>query len=54
MESLRLQADLLLPCCALTDGEDASAAKGRIKHLTKLFKQHRSALNANYKFIATA
>ncbi len=39
---------------ALADGEDASAAKGRIEHLTKLFKQHCSALNADYKFIATA
>jgi hypothetical protein len=37
---------------ALADGEDASAAKGRIEHLTKLFKQHRSALDADYKFIA--
>jgi predicted naringenin-chalcone synthase len=33
---------------ALADGEDASAAKDRIEHLTKLFKQHRSALHANY------
>jgi hypothetical protein len=39
---------------ALADGEDASAAKGRIEHLTKLFKQHRSALDADYKFIADA
>jgi hypothetical protein len=39
---------------ALADGEDASAAKGRIEHLTKLFKQHRSALDANHKFIADA
>ncbi len=39
---------------ALADGEDASAAKGRIEHLTKLFKQHCSALNTDYKFIATA
>jgi hypothetical protein len=38
----------------LADGEDASAVKGRIKHLTKLFKQHRLALDADYKFIATA
>jgi hypothetical protein len=39
---------------ALADGEDASAAKGRIEHLTKLFKQHRSALDADYGFIADA
>jgi hypothetical protein len=39
---------------ALADGEDASAAKDRIEHLTKLFKQHRSALDADYKFIADA
>jgi hypothetical protein len=39
---------------ALADGEDASAAKGRIEHLTKLFKQHRSAIDADYKFIADA
>jgi hypothetical protein len=40
---------------ALADGEDASAsAKGRIEHLTKQFKQHRSALDADYKFIADA
>ena len=39
---------------ALADGEDASAAKvdRTIEHLTKLFKQHRSALGADYKFIA--
>ena len=39
---------------ALADGEDASAAKARIEHLTKLFKQHRSAIDADYKFIADA
>jgi hypothetical protein len=39
---------------ALADGEDTSAAKDCIEHLTKLFKQHRSALNADYKFIADA
>jgi hypothetical protein len=39
---------------ALADGKDASAAKGHIEHLTKLFKQHRSALDANYKFITDA
>jgi hypothetical protein len=39
---------------ALADGEDASAAKGCIEHLTKLFKQHWSALDADYKFIADA
>jgi hypothetical protein len=39
---------------ALSDDEDASAAKGRIEHLTKLLKQHRSALDADYKFIADA
>jgi hypothetical protein len=39
---------------ALADGEDATAAKGRIEHLTKLFKQHRSAIDADYKFIADA
>jgi hypothetical protein len=38
----------------LADGEDASAAKGCIEHLTKLFKQHRSALDSDYKFIADA
>jgi hypothetical protein len=39
---------------ALADGEDASAAKDHIEHLIKLFKQHRSALNAEYKLIADA
>jgi hypothetical protein len=32
---------------SLADGKDASAAKGSIEHLTKLFKWHRSALNAD-------
>ena len=32
---------------ALTDGKDASAAKGRIEHLTKLCKQLRMVFNAN-------
>jgi hypothetical protein len=36
----------------LADGEDASAAKGCIEHLTKLFKHHRLALNADDKFMA--
>jgi hypothetical protein len=39
---------------ALADGDDASAAKDLTKHLTKLFKQHCSALDADYKFIADA
>jgi hypothetical protein len=38
----------------LADGEDASAAEGRIEHLTKLFEQHRSALDADCEFIADA
>jgi hypothetical protein len=39
---------------ALADGEDASPAQGCIECPTKLFKQHRSALGADYKFIADA
>ena len=53
----RKARDCKLACSylvALADGEDASAAKGCIEHLTKLFKQHRSAIDADHKFIADA
>jgi hypothetical protein len=39
---------------ALADGEDTFAAMGCIEHLAKLFKQHPSALDADYKLIAHA
>jgi hypothetical protein len=39
---------------AMAKSDDASAAKERIEHITKLFKQHRLALDANYAFIANA
>jgi hypothetical protein len=39
---------------AMAKSDDASAAKERIEHITKLFKQHRSALDADYAFIANA
>jgi hypothetical protein len=47
----RKAPDCKLTCShlvALADGEDASAAKGRIEHLTKLFKQHRHSLTCCY------
>jgi ribosomal protein L17 len=39
---------------AMAKSDNASAAKERIEHITKLFKQHRSALDADYAFIANA
>ena len=33
------------------DGADATAAKDNIAHITKLFKVHRSAMDADYLFI---
>ena len=38
----------------MADGKDASAGKDDIKHIKKLFKVHRSAMDADYSFIASA
>ena len=38
----------------LSEGSKGSAAKDTIEHLTKAFKAHRSALDADYAFIAKA
>ena len=38
----------------MSDGEDASAGKGDVEHITKLFKVHRSAMDADYAFIVNA
>jgi hypothetical protein len=38
----------------MAKSDDAYAAKERIENITKLFKQHRSALDADYAFIASA
>ena len=35
----------------LADGEKATAGKDDIEHITKLFKAHRSAMDADYGFI---
>jgi hypothetical protein len=37
-----------------TGGNDASSAKDEIEHITKMFKAHRSAMDADYLFIANA
>ena len=36
------------------DGKDTTASKDEIEHITKLFKVHRSAIDADYKFIASS
>ena len=35
-------------------GEDATATKNEIEHITKLFKVHRSAIDSDYRFITKA
>jgi hypothetical protein len=35
-------------------GKDASAAKDEIEHITKMFKAHRSAMDADYSFIVNS
>ena len=35
-------------------GEDATATKNEIEHITKLFKVHRSAIDSDYLFITKA
>ena len=35
----------------LSDGADATAGKDDIEHITKAFKAHRSAMDADYAFI---
>ena len=37
----------------LADGEKATAGKDDIEHITKLFKAHRSAMDADYGFISS-
>jgi hypothetical protein len=37
-----------------TGGNAASAAKDKIEHITKMFKTHQSAMDANYSFIANS
>ena len=34
------------------DGEDATITEDDIEHITKLFKVHRSAIDADYQFIS--
>ena len=36
------------------NGEDATANKSEIEHITKLFKVHRSAIDSDYQFINRA
>ena len=38
----------------MAGGNDASAAKDEIEQLMKMFKAHRSAMDADYSFIANA
>ena len=38
----------------IAGGKDATARKDDIEHITKLFKAHRSAMDADYGFIASA
>ena len=38
----------------MVEGKDRSNNKDEIEHLTKMFKAHRSAMDADYGFIAAA
>jgi hypothetical protein len=38
----------------ITKAQDASAGKFRIEHITKLVKNHRSALDSDYGFISNS
>ena len=36
----------------LADGKDATAGKDEIEHITRMFKVHRLAMDADYGFIS--